>query len=211
MYSRKEPSQRYKELIKQYKQLHVEGEKKLNLEPAKTFSGFSLLPQVERIKRLIDLTESDKILDYGSGKGKQYETPLIDLGGVEKELVVDYWDVMSVDCYDPGYEEFSTLPTEKYDGVISTDMLEHCPEEDVQWVVDEMFSFAEKFLFANVACYPAKKTLPNGENAHCTIKPADWWLNIFKKSAEGNPGVKWQVYITEINAEGKLNELSFGS
>jgi hypothetical protein len=54
--------------------------------------------------------------------------------------------------------------------VISTDVLEHCPGKvNVPWIVDEMFGYATRFVFANVAVIPAGKRLPNGENAHCTI------------------------------------------
>ena len=57
MYSRENPSLRYKELIGMYKQLHREGEKNLGIPPGETFSGFSILPHVERIKELITYGE----------------------------------------------------------------------------------------------------------------------------------------------------------
>jgi hypothetical protein len=65
---------------------------------------------------------------------------------------------------------FSALPEGRFDGVVCTDVLEHCPEEDLPWIVGELFGYARLFVFANVACYPAAKKLPNGENAHCTIR-----------------------------------------
>ena len=46
-------------------------------------------------------------------------------------------------------------------------------------VVDEIFNFAREFVYLKVSCCPAKKTLPNGENAHCTIQPPDWGILIF--------------------------------
>ena len=42
-------------------------------------------------------------------------------------------------------------PTGQFDGVISTDVLEHCPEPDLPWILDEMFGAARKFIFANIA------------------------------------------------------------
>ena len=42
-----------------------------------------------------------------------------------------------------------------------------------------------KYVFINVACYPAIALLPNGKNAHINIKKPDWWhkkiLKIKKK------------------------------
>lgn len=209
-YSRQNPSPRYQELNTYYRQLHKEGEKNLNIGAEKTFPGFSVLSQVERIRDLCEQFSAESLLDYGSGKGKQYNAPLVDVGGAEKELLVDYWDVMSVHCYDPAYEPFTKLPEETFDGVISTDVLEHCPEEDVDWIIGEMFSFAKDFVLANVACYPAKKTLPNGENAHTTIQSPDWWVEKFQKAAANSSVQKWILVVTTIE-DGKGKEYVYES
>jgi hypothetical protein len=82
--------------------------------------------------------------------------------------------------------------------VVSTDVLEHCPEEDIGWIVDEMFGFAEQFVFANVACFPAKKRLPTGENAHCTIRPPDWWAALVRGVAARRPGIVWEFWVETL-------------
>jgi hypothetical protein len=214
-YSRANPSPRYLELQNLYRTMHQEGEKFLGVPPEETFPGKSLTPQVHRIKALIRKTGALLILDYGSGKGKQYDPWLIkDGAGGEWPSVMDYWDVDEVVCYDPCYPPFSKYPTGQFDGVISTDVLEHCPEEDIPWIIDEMFSFATRFVFANVACYPARKRLPTGENAHCTIKPAEWWRDLINGIAARHPGVVWEVWIQwrEDTPQGpKLLEERIGS
>jgi hypothetical protein len=136
------------------------------------------------------------MLDYGSGKGKQYKPmPIRIPTGQRFNSVSELWGVLSVSCYDPGYTPFSKLPTGKFDGVISTDVWEHCPEEDLPWIVEEIFSYAKKFIFANVACYPALKILPNGENAHCTIKPKEWWAEMLKEIATRHPDIRYHVIL----------------
>jgi len=195
-YSRANPSPRYRELQQMYKQLHEQGEAQLGLPPEKTFNGMSLMPQLARIKALIARTGANTMLDYGCGKGLQYEPrPIKDADGTVHESVIDFWDVAAVHCYDPCYAPYSRLPEGRFDGVISTDVLEHCPEEDVPWIIEEIFGYADRFVYANVACYPAQKHLPNGENAHCTIKPAAWWEEILRAAAAGRPGLVWQVCV----------------
>ena len=195
-YSRANPSPRYLELQNLYRTMHAEGEKFLGVPPEETFPGKSLNPQVHRIKALIQKTGALTILDYGSGKGKQYDPWLIkDGAGVEWPSVMDYWDVDEVVCYDPCYPPYSKYPSGKFDGVISTDVLEHCPEEDIPWIIDEIFSLASRFVFANVACYPARKRLPTGENAHCTIKPVEWWRELIERIAVRHLGMVWEVWI----------------
>ena len=207
-YSRAHPSPRYQELTRLYRQMHEQGENFLGIPPEQTFPGQSLPPQAARIKRLIDATGSRRILDYGSGKGQQYQARDITLPGVPGQWpsIQAYWGVDEIVCYDPAYPPYSELPRGAFDGVISTDVLEHCPEEDIPWILDEIFSYARKFVFANVACYPAKKRLPTGENAHCTIRPLKWWEEQIHAVARKHPGVNYEVWIQWKDSAGKLDE-----
>ena len=86
--------------------------------------------------------------------------------------------------------------------MISTDVLEHCPEDDIPWIVGEIFGFADRFVFANVACYPARKRLPTGENAHCTIKPPDWWEALIRTVAARHPDIDWEVWVQYLDGGG---------
>lgn len=196
-FSRANPSARYVELIAMYRHMHEHGAESLALPAEKTFSGVSLVRQVSRIKALIDRTRAKTVLDYGSGKAAYYRSqPLQVKGAGSFDSVLDYWDVDSVACYDPAYGPFSKLPQEQFDGVICTDVMEHCPAADLPWIVDEIFSFARSFVFVNVACYPAEKCLPNGENAHCTVEPPQWWEAIYRETARRHPGVLWELWAT---------------
>ena len=195
-YSRAHPSSRYLELQNLYQTMHERGESFLGIPPEKTFPGSSLRAQAGRIRRLIVQTGALAVLDYGSGKGMQYETSAIrDDAGKVWPSVIDFWDVDEVVCYDPCYAPYSNLPSGTFDGVICTDVLEHCPEEDIPWIIEEMFSYATRFVFANVACYPARKRLPTGENAHCTIQPVEWWRTLIDGIAARHPGVVWEVWV----------------
>lgn len=200
-YSRENPSPRYFELQEQYRLMHLQDVAK-EMEPSgKYFPGLSLLPHVHRIKNLVSANKAETLLDYGSGKGQQYEIKAVNLGeGRDRITIPEYWGIKTIRCYDPGYEPFNKLPNEMFDAVITTDMVEHCPEEDLPWILDELFSFAEKFVYINAADYPAVKILPNGENAHCTIKPPQWWLELIADVASGHPGVAWEgCVISQVN------------
>ncbi len=75
--------------------------------------------------------------------------------------------------------------------MISTDVLEHITEPDLPWILDELFGYANKFVFANIACYPAKKSLPNGKNAHCTVREPDWWRGMIHAVAMRHTDVSY--------------------
>ena len=57
-----------------------------------------------------------------------------------------------------------------------------------------MFSYANRFVFACVACFPALATLPNGENAHCTVRPFSWWREIFAAAGNDHPQILWELF-----------------
>ena len=55
------------------------------------------------------------------------------------------------------------------------DVLEHIYVSDVATVLRDIFSHAKKLVILNVACYEANALLPNGENAHITVRNPHWW------------------------------------
>lgn len=180
-HSRSNPSNRYLELIELNKTMHTEGDTFLDKPAETTFPGLSLLAHASRIKRLLDESRATSVLDYGAGKGRQYEQEYAIEENLPKQKVVNYWGVDYIHLYDPCYEPYSKLPSEKYDGVICTDVLEHCSKADIPWILEEIFSFSQKFVFASIACYPAEKTLANGDNAHETIESPGWWQRVLSE------------------------------
>src|SRR5688572_21589462 len=189
-YSRHNPSPRYQNLVALYRQMHAEGIPHQGIPASRLFIGASLLPNLPKIKALIVQTGATSLLDYGAGKGLVYRACGITLRSGERiSTVRDYLGVQRIVCFDPAVQEHMDLPNEKFDGVISTDVLEHCPEQDLPWIIEEMFTAAVKFVFANIACYPAAKRLPNGENAHCTIRPQFWWNAMIESVARRHPDI----------------------
>ena len=62
-FSRANPSPRYEALARQYRQMHVEGERFLGIPAQNTFPGQSLPAQADRIKQLIVATGAQNVLD----------------------------------------------------------------------------------------------------------------------------------------------------
>lgn len=205
-YSAANPSPRWRELISLYRKMHNDGD---GIRPAeKMFAG---MPRAKLIIRLRELTRQHgarSLLDYGSGKGMQWRMDF-DLGPIGKtaeKRLIRYLELDEIQCYDPGYQPLSKLPERDFDGVICLDVLEHCPEEDMAWVIDQIFGCARKFVLANIACYPAKKHLPNGENAHCTVKPVGWWRDLLARITINHTQVKYQIICEQPAFGGQQTE-----
>jgi hypothetical protein len=141
----------------------------------KTFSGLTCLKHWRAIAELAARHECRSALDYGCGKGLQYETPACD--GLTLEQVLGF----SVAKYDPALARFAGRLDGPFDLVWCVDVMEHIDELDVDWVIDDLLAYAERALLVTIACYPAKKHLPDGRNAHLTVRPAEWWRTRFSE------------------------------
>lgn len=141
------------EYIKQLQQLHNE---------KATFGDAKGLKSIER---WIDDFDPQSIIDYGCGKG-----------GIVLALKEQYPAINTVG-YDPGMPEFNTKPKKQFDMLISTDVLEHIEPVFLDSVLKEINDYFTKCAFLIIATSPAKKSLPDGRNAHLIVEPPEWWKN----------------------------------
>ena len=42
-------------------------------------------------------------------------------------------------------------------------------------VLNDLFNYATKFIFITLSTRKAYKRLPNGQNAHASVFPVEWW------------------------------------
>jgi hypothetical protein len=192
LFTEERPSQGYRKLVGMYQSMHEDGWTQANWSAQETFDGKSLNRHIDPIGALIRETGATTLLDYGSGKGKFY-APYPGEAADSRFKSLKAWGDTKVTCYDPGYQPFSGPIEPAYDGVICTDVLEHITEDDIPWVLDKLFRHARLFVYAVAACYPARKQLPDGQNAHCTQQPPTWWREQMEAAARRVPGVKWQL------------------
>jgi hypothetical protein len=212
-YTRENPSPRFKLLGDLYRQVHETGLKE-GADAAQVFAGGSLREHIEIVRQLAQRTGAKTILDYGCGKGQLYRERDLRLpGGLTVASVKEHWGAEHIHLYDPGVEEYAKRPEGQFDGLVSTDVLEHIPEEDIGWVLGECFAFARKFVYMNIASYPAKKILPNGWNAHVTVQPPEWWRERIKQAAANWPGRAYVFDVTEkrTGITGRIAKLATGS
>ncbi len=196
-------SDQYYKLIKEYKNAHENGIRKKNsfISDSNTFNGKSLRPWIKNIKNIISNSNSGSILDYGCGKAKYYFNEF-ELENQKYKNLYEYWNNPEIKLFDPGVEKFSDYPIKKYDGVICTDVLEHVLINDLDNIVRDIFSFANKFVFFVIATELDTKFFPNGQNVHVTVKNESWWTLFFEKIRNDFPEVFCIVLITFAGKKG---------
>ena len=111
---------------------------------------------------LKDMNSQD-VLDYGFGKST-----------LANNLP------FSIKQYDPCVDQFSDEPSPA-DLVVCTDVLEHIEPEFLDNVFKHLVLLTKKRCYITANTGEAMKKLPDGRNAHLTIKPHDWWENKIKE------------------------------
>ena len=158
-------------LSEAYNNLHATSHKNF-------FPGKTVLRHRKDIKYICSKHQVNTILDYGCGKGLAWSTDCIPIQNGSQVSLKSYLGTHDISYYDPGVREFSELTEERHDLVISIDVLEHIPEDEIPSTLDLIFQRAHKHVYLAIASYPARKFLPDGSNAHITIKTTNWWEKI---------------------------------
>lgn len=147
----------------------LEGSKAVH--KTKAFTGKFLRPHAAFIGEIIQRKGCVSVLDYGCGKGQQYEWVIPSTGQTIEQL----WGV-SVTKYDPAYPPFAKRPEGKFDLVICTQVLGTIPKPDMAWVVNDVYGFANKAVYVSERLGDARKVV-----ADQSLRPFDWtvadWLD----------------------------------
>jgi 2-polyprenyl-3-methyl-5-hydroxy-6-metoxy-1,4-benzoquinol methylase len=148
----------HKKIINQYYQVYLE-----ESTNGKVY-GKSSEDLLEKIFPLIKKLNPKSIIDYGCGRSS---------------LINYFWNdgKRKLYKYDPAIPEYVELKTEKADLVICTDVLEHLPEFYTSTVVKLIKKLSDNVIFT-ISLIPARKKLPSGINAHITIRPAEFWIDL---------------------------------
>jgi hypothetical protein len=162
-------SKKGQELIEMYKHMISGGYmRKDGIDIRDAFADFESRFYRIPIKEQFIEFNIESTLDYGCG-GSDWTSKNFDDNGQSAQ---EYYGLDKCFRYEParGFDERA-----KADCVISFDVLEHVYIADVENILDDIFSYAKKLVILNIACYPANAMLPNGENAHITVRDKFWW------------------------------------
>lgn len=111
------------------------------------------------VRLLVQQNGLRDVLDYGCGK----QTLAKALPGI------------TVRGYDPAFEELSATPAPA-DLVVCGDVLEHVEPDLIDAVLDDLSRCTLRLAFLVIATRPARKTLPDGRNAHLSQMSASRWM-----------------------------------
>jgi ubiquinone/menaquinone biosynthesis C-methylase UbiE len=145
---------------------------------------------LDHVKQIVLGYKFNSILDIGCAQGKAVEA----YRKVGKDAYgIDVAQGAIADCKKKGLncKVASVLnipyPENRFDAVITTDVLEHLKEEDVDQAIKEIIRVAKKYIFVRVAKSLEKrkdwvekikdkhKEYKDLENLHLTVYPRKYW------------------------------------
>ena len=183
-------SNQYNELLSFYKQMAENGyHRNDGTFVEKVYSDAEPHKFAEQIKKIVEYFDAKNGLDYGSGGSDLNKTKL-----VNGEKFIDYIGLKKIKSFEPARNK---KKKDKCDIVLCFDVLEHVFINDVPWVINDLFKYATKCIVINVACYNAAALLPNGENAHITVRPPSWWLGQIECISSLHPEIYWALFTSE--------------
>ena len=193
VYTYENPSPEYKIALELGKQFQREN---------KTFTGRHCFQSFPLFKALIAKHNSRTLLDFGCGKGEQLtykDIRLLDHKDRDEKTIYPSWQtalgVGEYYMYDPCVPQYEKLPTKKYDCTICTDVLEHITTQDMPWVLDQMFSLTNQWVYASIALFLGKKILADGSYAHKAQLSLEEWVKLWWETGRRYPHVEWHTRI----------------
>ena len=128
--------------------------------------GNTSLKRIARIRPLVRELDPASILDYGCG-----QSSLLDHLALR--------DSTKLYRYDPAIPEFAEIKAARVDMIVCTDVLEHIPEADLPDILNHIAALSSYVVFG-IDTTESEQQLPDGSNAHCTVKPAASWRGLLQ-------------------------------
>lgn len=123
----------------------------------------------KHLEKFINEIKPKTILDFGCGKGRLITTI--------KEKFPEI-DVIGYDPANPLYD--INIKNIKVDLLISCDVLEHIEPDTIDQTLLSLIDRSQ-YIYHLISLGPAKRTLPDGRNAHLIQETKEWWRDKFVK------------------------------
>ena len=141
-----------------------------------------LLPKYNVVHDFITEYDPCSIVDWGCANGF-----LLD------RLAEDFPSIQELGGYDPGNPDYRDVPAGTYDCLVSCDVIEHFEPNQLDQSLKLMQSKFQHSAFLIVACYPAKKTLEDGRNAHLIVENCAWWMDKIQRQFDQCHVTWWEA------------------
>jgi len=186
-------------LLDFYAQMASEGYERTSGEKINVaFSDFEIRKFRNVVKPFFSKNQVRSVLDFGSGGSDWHAHGFEPKSG---QSASDFFELELVSNFEPARARDEV---QKADCVTCIDVLEHIFITDVTKILTQIFENATRCVVLNIACYPAAALLPNGENAHITVRHPQWWKGTVDSVATNFPSVETLLICSETYMSGVI-------
>ena len=148
--------------------------------------GFSDSRAPRFVRFLLDTASFDSVLDVGCARGwavKQF----LDAGKHAMGVDASLEPIIDRGALDLRWGTATDLPFDdgQFEAVVSTDMMEHLAPDDVPVAIREFLRVASHCTAHQIATRPAghprTREWFDNINPHLTVRPIDWWVEMFER------------------------------
>ena len=166
---------------------YIEQLKKLHSDKTRPQGFGGKVKKLGKFFYYMEKWKPNTFLDYGCGKGLILE-----------RLQMSYPQT-SFTGYDPAVKIYEKNPQGKFDCVFSNDVLEHIEPEFINDVLIHINTLSSKYIWLRIDTLPARKTLPDGRNAHILLQDKQSWLKLLESTLDG------EIVYSELDKKGKFD------
>ena len=151
----------------------------------KAWGGRDTFKYHKQIKDVLTLHECKSVLDYGSGRGVQWNLEHRFPFQTKDMLFREYLGLTDVTLYDPCVPIYENAPPDgtKFDAVIFTQVLGSIPDDDISWVKEKLMAYTGKCCFIGLVdprIPPKSRKQIYDPAAFRAARTAEWYVDQFK-------------------------------
>ncbi|EAR22066.1 ELM1/GtrOC1 family putative glycosyltransferase [Nitrococcus mobilis] len=157
-------------------------------------AGFSDWPAVQR---LLQQSHARTILEFGFVSGC---TALSD----ERVQRAADWVVERSEPDYPPWEKGGAA--QSFDAVLCRRALEYFPDEDLPWLIEQLFALSDRLLHVEVDDAAVLKRLPDGSTLEIAPRRPARWFSCFEQASRRHPGVHYHLVLNTRDGAGRRTQ-----
>jgi uncharacterized protein len=117
-------------------------------------------------------------------------------------------EALAVIPYDLRRPMPDSLPAQAFDIVYSAGELQRIPEEDIPWVLDEIFRLSKSLVYVEISPEEIRSSFPGKKRAPILQNNFEWWLSHFHATSRRYPNIHWKLVFDDRQLRGTKRPLS---
>ncbi|MCO6441865.1 MAG: mitochondrial fission ELM1 family protein [Nitrococcus mobilis] len=154
-------------------------------------AGFSEWPA---LRRLLQRSKPRTVLEFGFASAHGQPTG-------ERDRRMPEWTVERRAPGEPPWEKGEAARS--FDAVLCRRALEYFPDEDLPWLIDELFALSDRLLHVEVDDAAPLKRLPDGSTLEIAPRQPARWFACFEQASRRHPRVHYQLVLNTRDATGR--------